>query len=60
MIKYEDECCDCAVPGYPCLGSRCPNRHVPHYFCDQCGDEIEEEPYRDGGIDLCEECYEQT
>ena len=57
---YEDECCDCAVPGYPCLGSSCPNRHVPHYFCDACEDEFEpEELYYDDVTDeeLCSHCF---
>lgn len=43
MKKIENECCDCAVPAYPCLGSDCPNRNVPHYFCDDCKDEFEPE-----------------
>ena len=41
MITYEDECCGCAVPGYPCMGSACPNRNVPHMYCDNCGDDVE-------------------
>lgn len=24
MLKYENECCDCQAPGYPCLGVLCP------------------------------------
>lgn len=57
---YEDECCGCAVPGYPCLGSACPNRNVPHYFCDKCEDEFEpEELYYDDVTDeeLCTRCF---
>ena len=42
MIKFEDECMSCAVPAYPCLGDSCPNRHVPHLYCDECGDDVEE------------------
>ena len=58
--RYEDECCDCAVPGYPCLGSSCPNRNVPHYFCDACEDEFDpEELYYDDVTDeeLCATCF---
>ena len=56
----EDECCGCAAPGYPCLGSACPNRNVPHYFCDDCEDEFEpEELYYDDVTDeeLCSHCF---
>lgn len=63
MIKYEDECCSCAVPGYPCLGSECPNRNVPHYYCDRCGDEVEaEDLYIDeyNGGELCFDCIYGT
>lgn len=41
MIKYENECCGCSVPAYPCLGNYCPNRNVPHYYCDRCGKEVD-------------------
>ena len=37
MIKYENDCVSC---GLPCLGNECPNRHVPHYYCDRCGNEL--------------------
>ena len=39
MIKFEDECCGCASESYPCLGSSCKNRNVPHFYCDECGEE---------------------
>ena len=58
MIRYEDHCCDCAVPGYPCLGSSCPNRNVPVYYCDKCGDELED-IYDLDGEELCEECLKE-
>ena len=38
MIKYENECVSC---GLPCLGDGCPKRHVPRYYCDRCGEEID-------------------
>lgn len=63
MIKYKDECCSCSVPGYPCLGSKCSNRNVPHYYCDRCGDEVDAEDlyideYNDG--ELCLDCIYGT
>ena len=36
MTRYENHCCDCAVPAYPCIGSSCPNINVPTYYCDVC------------------------
>lgn len=57
MIKYEDECCDCATPNYPCLGSACSNRHVAHYYCDKCDEEIDsEELYYYDGLEICKDC----
>ena len=55
MIKYEDECCGCATESYPCLGSACSNRNVPHFYCDKCGEDVEE-LYKVDGEELCEEC----
>lgn len=57
MVEYTNECCGCAVPGYPCLGNSCSLRHVPHYYCDICGDEIEGDPHIYDGVDMCEKCY---
>lgn len=42
MVKYENECCGCAVPAYPCMGSACPYRNVPHFYCDECEEDVEE------------------
>lgn len=59
MVKFENECCDCAVPGYPCLGDSCKNRRVPHYYCDgeDCGEEFHSsELYDFDGIMLCKDC----
>lgn len=39
MVRYENHCCECAVPGYPCMGSSCPNVNVPVYYCDICNDD---------------------
>lgn len=54
-IRYEDECCGCAVPAYPCMGDACPNRNVPHLYCDKCKEDVEELYSTEDG-DLCAEC----
>lgn len=56
MTKYEDECCGCSIPAYPCLGSSCPNLNVKHYYCDECGEE--EQLYSFDGEELCISCIE--
>jgi hypothetical protein len=58
MKKIENHCCDCAVPGYPCRGSSCPNRNVEVYHCDECGCELEE-IYDVDGEELCESCLKE-
>lgn len=58
MRKIENRCCDCATPGYPCRGSACPLVIVEVYYCDECGDELEE-IYEVDGDDLCEECLKE-
>lgn len=55
MIKYCNECCDCAVPPYPCIGDACPLLRVKHVFCDICGADLEEY-YEYESNELCEEC----
>lgn len=57
MIKVINECCDCATPSYPCRGSSCPNLHVKRYYCDKCGEEIDDVPYEYFGMELCRKCY---
>ena len=57
MIEYEDECVGCP-PEMGCLGDSCPNRNVPHIYCDKCGEEYEE-LYRYDGKELCENCFEK-
>lgn len=52
MLKYVDDCVDC---GLPCLGSSCPNKNVPQYYCDNCGDEIND-VYELNGQELCADC----
>lgn len=57
MKRIENDCCDCAVPAYPCLGDACSLTHAPHYYCDKCGEEINpDDVYRVDDQDLCEEC----
>lgn len=55
MIKYEDHCCGCAVPGYPCIGNSCPNINVPVYYCDVCKKDRYAE-YKIDDIHYCEDC----
>lgn len=54
MKRILNECCGCAVPAYPCLGDSCPNRRVPHYYCDRC--EAEETLYKFEDEELCADC----
>ena len=55
MITYEDECCGCATPSYPCMGSACPNRSVPHLYCDRCKEEADT-LYEYEGEQVCIDC----
>lgn len=55
MIEYTNECVGCAVPAYPCMGDACPNRHVPHYYCDSCGKETDA-LYQMDDMQLCSSC----
>ena len=55
MVRYENHCCDCATPSYPCRGSECPLVNVEVHYCDKCKDELDE-IYDDGDDELCEEC----
>lgn len=58
MYYETNECCGCAVPGYPCVGDSCPLRHTPHYNCDICDEPIEDDnAYSDGFNHYCEGCY---
>ena len=57
MVRYENECCGCATPAYPCLGSSCPNMNVPHFYCDECGEESDLYHFEDE--ELCINCIEK-
>lgn len=60
MVKYENHCVGCAAPGYPCMGSSCPNRNVEVTYCDWCGAEIDpDEVYSVDGEDVCEDCLKE-
>lgn len=57
MIRYENECVGCP-PELGCLGSCCPNRNVPHFYCDNCGDDVEE-LFECCGMQMCRDCVEK-
>lgn len=54
MIIERNDCCDCAVPSYPCMGNSCPLRHVRIHVCDEC--ESEALLYDYEGRELCQDC----
>lgn len=56
MIKFENDCRDCASGSYPCIN--CGAKHTPHFYCDKCGQE-NEKLYWHSGYQLCEDCIEQ-
>lgn len=56
MKKLENECVGCP-PEIGCFGSSCPNRNVPHYYCDKC--EEEAPLYHYDGQELCIDCIEK-
>lgn len=58
MLRIENHCCDCAVPGYPCQGASCPLIRVEVHYCDTCGDELDD-IYDVDGEELCEECLKE-
>ena len=58
MRRIENHCCDCANDTYPCLGSSCSRRHVEVYYCDKCGEELDD-VYEADDEDLCEDCLKK-
>lgn len=58
MIKYENHCCGCAVPAYPCIGKSCPYVDVPVYYCDCCSKNKYAEYEIEGGH-YCKECTKE-
>lgn len=60
MVRTENHCWHCAVPGYPCQGNACPNRNVKVYYCDKCDPKCEhplEEVYVKNRKHFCEDCF---
>ena len=57
MVEYEDRCVGCKDLGLPCYGSSCPNKKVPVWYCDKCGDETQ--LYEFEGQELCIGCIEE-
>lgn len=57
MIKYENDCMDCATDGYPC-NPCCRRKRAPHYYCDHCGEE--EKLFWLDGKQLCIACVESA
>ena len=56
MIKYEDECVGCP-PEMGCLHGACKYSNVPRFYCDECGDEVDDgDLYHFDGAQLCLEC----
>lgn len=55
MKTTSDECVDC---GLSCMGSRCPNKNVVRYYCDECGEE--EILYKYDDRELCIKCIENS
>ena len=58
MVRYENQCCDCATEGYPCLGSACSRRNTAVHYCDRCSEELNE-IYDVESEELCEECLKE-
>lgn len=56
--RFENHCCGCATPGYPCRGSACPLTKVEVHFCDECGEELDD-IYDVDGEELCEYCLKE-
>lgn len=56
-MKIEDDCVGCAIG---CIS--CGRRESPHYYCDECGDEVEEinDLFDYDGQDLCIECLKKA
>lgn len=59
MVREINDCCGCAVPGYPCMGDSCPRRHTIVYECDKCGYECDT-LYDYASKQLCEDCLLET
>lgn len=58
MLRIENHCCDCAVPGYPCRGDLCPLTRVEVHYCDKCDAELDK-IYDVDDYELCEDCLKE-
>ena len=48
MVTYQNHCLDCKSIGLFCYGNSCVNRHVPHFYCDKCKQEVDTlHPYKE-------------
>lgn len=55
MRRIENDCVCCEIP---CRD--CGLKHVEHFYCDNCGEELtEDELYQLYDSDYCEECCEK-
>lgn len=52
MVEYENDCVSCDPF---CIN--CGRKRVPHYYCDECGDEAKLYEYE--GSQYCERCVLQ-
>lgn len=57
MVKYENECVGCPTE-LGCFGSFCPNRNVPHFYCDECKEDVEE-LFKWDDKQLCIDCIKK-
>lgn len=52
--RFENQCCMCAVPAYPCTGE---HKRVKVFFCDECKEDFESDYLCDFyGEHLCVDC----
>lgn len=56
MKKYQNDCVGCP-PEMGCLGTGCPYQNVPHWYCDECGEEFPPSELRVyDGETVCRQC----
>jgi len=55
--RIENDCMGCATESYPCIGDACQYRNVAHYYCDNCGSEVDsDELFKWNGQEYCKDC----
>lgn len=57
LVTYENECVGCP-PELWCLGSACPYRNVPYFYCDECEEDVEE-LFKWDDKQLCIDCIKK-